>query len=138
MGSAAYAQRRAEASPLWALVNDHFETVKRVWPDRFETAYGPWRSHWDRAMEGFLACGFARVRCGCGNEFLVPFSCKRRSLCPSCDARRRVEWADHVVEDVLPTFTMPKVLRGIFMRERRLLGEFTRTAYEVTRAFLAA
>jgi hypothetical protein len=56
-----------------------------------------------------------------------------------------VEWADHVVEDVLPdlpyrqlTFTMPKVLRGLFMRERRLLGEFTRTAYQVTRMFLAA
>ena len=33
---------------------------------------------------------------------------------------------------------MPKVLRRIFMREHPLLGELTRTAYQVTRAFLAA
>jgi hypothetical protein len=146
----AYLQRRAKRSPLWALINDYFETVKRQWPERFEAEYGPWRPHWDRAIEGFLACGdlecgFARVRCSCGNESLLPFSCKRRALCPSCDARRRVEWADHLLEHVLPdlayrhlVFTLPKVLRRIFMQDRALLGELTRTAYEVTRAFLAA
>ena len=35
-------------------------------------------------------------------------------------------------------FTLPKVLRRIFMQERRLLGKLTRTAYDTTRAFLAA
>ena len=34
--------------------------------------------------------------------------------------------------------TVPRVLRGGFMRERRLLGELVRTAYDVTRRFLAA
>jgi AcrR family transcriptional regulator len=31
--------------------------------------------------------GLRRVRCGeCGNELLVAFSCKRRGICPSCNA----------------------------------------------------
>jgi hypothetical protein len=74
----------------------------------------------------------------------APFSCKKRSLCPSCEARRRVEWADHVVEDVLPdvayrmpVFTIPRCLRGIFMREHALLGDMCRVAYRVTAHFLA-
>ena len=41
---------------------------------------------------GILAHGFARARCaGCGCDFLVAFSCKRRGECPSCRARRMVE-----------------------------------------------
>ncbi|HOE30692.1 MAG TPA: transposase zinc-binding domain-containing protein [Planctomycetota bacterium] len=117
---------------------------------RFEGKYGPWRPHWRRVLAGFLACGdlacgFARVRCpDCRLEHLVPFSCKRK-LCPSCEARRRAEWSAHVVEEVLPdltfrqlVFTVPRVLRGGFMRERWLLGELVRTAYDVTRRFLTA
>jgi len=75
---------------------------------------------------------------------LLPFSCTRKR-CPSCEARRRVEWADHVVENVLPdlayrqlVFTVPRVLRHSFVRERSLLGEFVRTAYDVTREFMVA
>ena len=129
---------------------DWGEAVERVWEERFEGKYGPWRPHWRRVLAGFLACGdlacgFARVRCpDCRLEHLVPFSCKRK-LCPSCEARRRAEWSAHVVEEVLPdltfrqlVFTVPRVLRGGFMRERWLLGELVRTAYDVTRRFLTA
>jgi hypothetical protein len=129
----AYTQRRADASPLWALVSEYGEAVARVWEERFEAEYGPWRPHWRPVIEGFLecgdlACGFARVRCGdCGNEYLVPYSCTRK-LCPSCEARRRLDWSDHVVEAVLPdlayrqlVFTVPRVLRRTFLRERRVV-----------------
>ncbi len=146
----AYTQRRADTSPLWALVSDWGEAGQRAWEERFEGKYGPWRPHWRRVLDGFLecgdlACGFARVRCpDCGNEYLLPHSCKRR-LCPTCEAKRRVEWADHVVEEVLPdlgyrqlVFTVPQLLRRTFLRERRLLGELVRTAYGVTRLFLSA
>jgi len=146
-----YAPRRAIETPLWALVNEHAERIRRVWPERFEPRYGPWQERWQRVMEhylecGDLECGFARVRCSdCGSEYLLPFSCKLRNFCPTCDARRRVEWADHLLEHVLPdvgyrqlVFTVPKVLRHTFMRERALLGEMTRTAWCSTRTFLAA
>ncbi len=52
---------------------------------------------------GILAHGFARARCtGCGYDFLVAFSCKGRGVCPSCNARRMVETAAHLVDHVLP------------------------------------
>ena len=52
---------------------------------------------------GILAKGFLRVRCvGCGQEDLVAFSCKDRSFCPSCTARRAAETAAHLVDEVLP------------------------------------
>ena len=52
---------------------------------------------------GQLANGFVRVRCtSCGDDRLVAFSCKVRGLCPSCDGRRMVDEAAHLVDEVLP------------------------------------
>jgi ribosomal protein S27E len=59
-------------------------------------------------LRRFMACGslsggFARLKCGsCGKERLVPFSCKRRTACPSCAGRRMAERAAHLVDDVFP------------------------------------
>jgi DNA-directed RNA polymerase subunit RPC12/RpoP len=51
---------------------------------------------------GILARGFARVRCpDCGFERLVAFSCKAR-VCPSCNARRMEDTAEHLVRNVFP------------------------------------
>ena len=43
MGNTAplYRQRRARESPLWALLDEHGETVRLVWSERFEEKYGP-------------------------------------------------------------------------------------------------
>ena len=44
-----------------------------------------------------------RVRCeDCHHERLVAFSCKRRGFCPSCGARRMVESAALLVDEVFP------------------------------------
>ena len=52
---------------------------------------------------GILAHGFGRARCaGCGYDLLVAFSCRSRGICPSCNARRMVETAAHLVDHVLP------------------------------------
>jgi ribosomal protein S27E len=62
----------------------------------------------ERAFRDYLRCGipahgFARVRCAaCRHEYLVPFSCKVRDLCPGCATRRMVETAAHLVDLVLP------------------------------------
>ena len=46
------------------------------------------------ALEKFIECGVARYgvvrfRCPeCDRDMFVAFSCKRRGLCPSCDAKR--------------------------------------------------
>jgi hypothetical protein len=78
----------------------------------------------ERELDGFVDCGvlargFARMRCGaCGYELLVPFSCKRRGICPSCTARRAEDTAAHLVDPVLPrvpyrqwVFTFPIPIR---------------------------
>ena len=75
---------------------------------------------WSRRFStGILEHGFARVVCdACKNEYLVAFSCSRRGICPSCNAKRGAILGaflrEEVVEDVghcLWTFTLPKLLR---------------------------
>jgi hypothetical protein len=52
---------------------------------------------------GILAYGFLRLGCDtCPQELLLPFSGKRRGLCPSCAARRMAQTAAHLVECVIP------------------------------------
>jgi hypothetical protein len=146
-----YRQRDPTASPLYRLVVEHFAGLKASYPERFEKTYGPWQGHWDRVIEKFLSCGdlsygFARVWCDtCRHTYLRAFTCSARGLCPSCEARRRALWAEHVVTNVLPpdlpyrmaVFTIPRCLRPTFMRERRLAGDLSREAYECTRSFLS-
>jgi ribosomal protein S27E len=71
---------------------------------------------------GRLEHGFLRVRCtDCNAEGLVAFSCKRRGFCPSCAARRMVETAVLLVDEVLPrepvrqwVLSVPFPLRYLF------------------------
>jgi len=58
----------------------------------------------------------------------------------SCQAKRAALFAEKLANDILPpvayrhwTFTIPKAIRGLFERERRLLGLLSRTAYEAVR-----
>ena len=59
-------------------------------------------------FEAFLKCGrleygFLRVQCqSCKHEDLVAFSCKKRGYCPSCGAKRMVEHAALLVDEILP------------------------------------
>ena len=89
----------------------------------------------ERDFDGFLSCGvlahgFARVRCSsCGHELLVPFSCKRRGICPSCTARRAEDTAAHLVDRVLPkapyrqwVFTFPIAVRLALSRRPDLVS----------------
>ena len=47
-----------------------------------------------------------RVRCEiCHHEKLVAFSCKKRGFCPSCGARRMVESAALLVDEVYESNT---------------------------------
>ena len=90
---------------------------------------------------GRLHGGFARIRCeSCGAEHLLAFSCRRRGICGSCQAKRSALFAEWLVEEVLlpvphrhVVFTIPKALRGLIERERRLHGLMARAAWEVLR-----
>ncbi|MGH7856732.1 MAG: transposase zinc-binding domain-containing protein, partial [Candidatus Binatia bacterium] len=87
---------------------------------------------------GRLLGGFARIRCpSCRGEHLLAFSCQTRNFCASCQAKRAALLAERLVEEVFAavphamwTFTIPKALRGLFQRERKLLGILSRSAYD--------
>ena len=73
----------------------------------------------------------------CKSEYLVAFSCSRRGICPSCDAKRGAILGAFLSEEVaeavghcLWTFTLPKLLRPYFLNRRRLLGELLRASFE--------
>jgi hypothetical protein len=52
---------------------------------------------------GLLQHGFLRLRCPqCNTSRVVPFSCKRRTFCPSCMGRRMADTAARLVDQVFP------------------------------------
>jgi Putative transposase/Transposase zinc-binding domain len=145
-----YRPRHVRATALYQLLETYYEQVKALWEDRFEKKYGFWRGFVDTVVARYLDCGvaeagFARLRCdACGSERLLTLSCKQRGICPSCDAKRAAAFGaflkDEILEDVghsLVTFTLPKMLRGYFLRNRELLSDLARLAYETLQELMA-
>ena len=146
---ALYRPRQPQNSALYQLLEAYYEDVKAVWEERFEKKYGFWRGFVDAMVARYLDCGvpeggFARLKCDdCGSERLLTLSCKQRGICPSCDAKRAAAFAaflkDELLENVghcLWTFTLPKMLRPYFMRQRELLGDLARLAYETIKELM--
>jgi hypothetical protein len=62
-----YLPRNPKASPLYGLVEDHFDEFERVYDDRFADKHGFWRTVIRKIVYRFLDCGdlrhgFARIR----------------------------------------------------------------------------
>ena len=80
-GTWPYLPRRAQSSPLYRVLADHFEALERVHEERFEPTHGPLRRAAREAVGRFLDCGLlehglTRVRCSvCRAEFLMAFRC---------------------------------------------------------------
>ena len=61
-----YRPRRPHTSPLFQLVQDHFQRLQTVYDDWFAPVYGEWRPVAGEVADKFLACGvldhgFARI-----------------------------------------------------------------------------
>jgi hypothetical protein len=145
-----YRPRNPRTTPLWKLSETLYERLRGAWEERFETRFGFWRGLADEAVARYLDCGipemgFARLRCdSCHRERLLTFSCRTRQLCPSCGAKRGVIFGAFLREEVVEpvghaqwVFTMPKILRAYFLRNRELLGDLSRAAWETVRALMA-
>ena len=144
-GRAFYRPRRPQETPLYQVLDRHFDELKTTYEDRFERRYGPWRTLWEDVVCKYLDCGvhergFARVRCpGCRTELLVAFSCKNR-ICPTCEQKRMLLFAEKTTEEILLavphrfwTFSIPKAIRGIMLRDRRLLKLIPKCAFEAVK-----
>jgi len=137
-----YRPRHPEQTEFYQLFENHFDNYVRCYEERFEPHSGPLRPVVVHSVEEFLACGrlqggFARIRCPkCHAEHLLAFSCRTRNLCASCQAKRSVLFAEKLTSEILApvphrhwTFSIPRALRGLFERDRKLLGLLSQTAY---------
>ena len=144
---------RPTTDDLKEIVEHSMEELFRTWDARFRDTYGFLHPSMRARFEKFTRCGdphfgFLRVRCvnpDCAkkDEKIVPLSCKTRGLCPSCGQRRAIEWAERMVEEVLPVvpyrqlvFTIPIALRKAFLFDRSLYGDLCRVAYASTRDYI--
>jgi len=143
---AVYRPRHPERTALYRLFERHFDDYVRTHEQRFERPSGPLRPVVPRTVEAYLDCGrlfggFARLRCPqCKGEHLLAFSCQTRNFCPSRQAKRAALFAEKLEGDILApvphrhvVFTIPKALRGLFERERKLLGLLPRCAFRAVR-----
>lgn len=137
-----YHPRDPQASDLWRLIDQHFDSFQQVYDERFQEKYGYWRPIVEQSVSAFLKCGdlqegFARVRCpDCKHEMFVAFSCKQRCTCPSCHQKRTLLTSLHVAEEVCSpvahrqvVLTIPKRLRIHTRFDRQLLGKLSSCAW---------
>jgi hypothetical protein len=138
-----YQPRRPRASPLWQLVTHGWGSFSSDYEKKHRSTLGPLHPSAIATVESFLRCGdlasgFTRLECpDCGHERLLAFTCKTRHFCPACHQRRvrsTSEWIARSVCHQVPhrqmVFTIPKMLRGIFRKRRRLVSLLFHCAIE--------
>ena len=103
----------------------------------------------EKVLRKYLECdifahGFARARCDdCGHDYLVAFSCKGRSVCPSCNTRCMAQAAAHLCDHVVPqlpvrqwVLSVPKRLRYYLQRDKGALNAALRIFLRVVQQSL--
>ena len=140
-----YERHRPEQTLLYQLIEQHYPRFLAHLSSEGRTLPG----YVQREFEDYLRCGrleygFLRVRClDCHAEKLVAFSCKRRGFCPSCGARRMVESAALLVDEVFPhvpmrqwVLSVPYPLRFLFATHPAAMGESLSIVYRAIESFL--
>ena len=143
-----YRRRKPQYTPYYQCIEDYYEEFKRTYDRKFSQKYGYLRSHIEKVIYQYLDCGilhngFARIKChSCGHENLLAFSCKRRHFCPSCHAKRCVEFGEFLCANILKkvphrhfVFSMPKILRKYFLFNRDLLKDLSRISWEIVKDY---
>ena len=123
------------------------QTIVRGSFTRYRAYANPPQDVMERLID-FTGCadwskGLARIRCpDCGHSYFRPFSCKVFHLCPSCDQKRTLLYAEYLAEDLLLdlphrqfVFTIPKILRPYFKADKRLFGEVSRLIFSLLSDF---
>ena len=101
-------------------------------------------------FDAYLNCGIplhgcARAYCDkCKHTELIAFSCKRRGLCPSCETKRGLIFAENLQHNVLLPYeqrhiiwSIPKRLRAYFRYDRSLSKYLYRAAWEAWQEYVA-
>ncbi len=146
VASPSYRRRRQpEQTALYQIVQQHLEAFLEEARERYARGLPRYVEQELRAYLkcGILAHGFARAECRrCGEPLLVAFSCKRRGVCPSCNARRMHNTAAHLVDRVFAdvplrqwVLTVPFDLRMLLARNAAAFGAMCRIQAEELLAF---
>ncbi len=131
-GSVRFKRHRPEQTLLYRLIEQYYPDFEMQWASEGRVLPDYVRREFDEYLKcGRLEHGFLRVQCeSCHAEHLVAFSCKRRGFCPSCGARRMVESAALLVDDVLPqqpmrqwVLSVPFPLRFLFASQPKIMGK---------------
>ncbi len=100
-----YRQHDPRETVLYGLVAEHLEPFLAEVREQHERGLP---DYVEQELRAYLECGihafgFGRARCrDCGRELVVAFSCKKRSVCPSCNARRMCGTAAFLTDHVFP------------------------------------
>ena len=136
--SAVYVCHRPETTLLYQIVQEYWPEFQAELAShgRYLPAYVI--KEFDEYLKcGRLEHGFLRVRCdACHDEKLVAFSCKRRGFCPSCGARRMVDSAALLVDEILPhqpmrqwVLSVPFPLRFLFASNPKVMTKVLGIVY---------
>lgn len=120
-----YLARNPQSSVLHHLIRKNYRQV--FFNKEIQGAQLPF--HLEREFKKYLKCGnlaygMARFHCSlCQKDKLVAFSCKGRTLCPSCTGRRMSDTAKHLIQEVIPAvpvrqwvLSMPYAYRFLLAR----------------------
>ena len=121
------------------------------WLELRDEAERPVPGYVEEELRGYLECGilcfgFGRALCtGCGQGFVIAFSCKGRGICPSCNGRHMAQTAAHLVDHVIPpvpvrqwVISVPKRLRGFLADRPAAVAALTRIFIEEIEWLLGA
>ena len=142
----AYRARNTKNDPLNRLVLNNlqdFEQWLKNPPDNRPRPHPSIITAMEKYVEcGVLRYGAVRYRCpDCGRDLFVAFSCKRRGVCPSCDAKRSVMVTAAAMDRLLPpgpyrqwVLVIPKRLRFFINNRPDLAGQLSKIfAREINR-----
>jgi len=141
---AVYRPRRPEKTDLFKVIKKHYQTWK-------QQATHPIKKHVEKVFEKYLQCGnpaygFACAHCSCCNtNFFIPFSCKGRGLCPSCNARTMAATAAHLVDNVIPlvktrqwVISFPFCIRNYLLQHSHLQNVLQIVIEEIRKTIIAS
>ncbi|MEW5854998.1 MAG: transposase zinc-binding domain-containing protein [Myxococcota bacterium] len=138
-------RHRPQDTVLSRVVEDHLDEFLRTAREQ----HGGFPAFIEKTFRAYLNCGrpergCIRVHCdSCGHDDVVAFSCKRRGVCPSCNARTMADGAAHLVDHVLPrvplrqwVVSFPFDLNGMLAFQPELLVAVERIVVDALRRWL--
>ena len=134
--SASYERRDPESGLLHRVIREHFATLREL--EREDEGSGL-PVFVENEFAAFIGCGslsrgFVRLRCrACGLDRFLGFSCKSRTICPSCSARRMHQVTENLIGRALPdvpirqwVLSPPPALVGLLGAKGEVLAAMNR------------